>query len=121
MSNFQFHPKCQALNLSQLAFADDLFIICGATQDNFAVVRDIFDDFFHFSGMRPNLQKSSIFFSGVSDEVSLVLRDILPIPVGSFPVKHLGVPLLLPGSKLLIAWCFRRNFLVGFRVGLIRF
>lgn len=92
VGNFQFHPKCQALNLSQLTFADDLFIICGGTQEIFAMIRGIFDDFYHFSGLRPNLQKSSIFFFGVSDETSLALQNIFPIPVGSLPVKYLGVP-----------------------------
>lgn len=63
MNGFSFHPKCQSINLSQLAFADDLlFIICGADQPTFLAIIQMFDEFYHFSGLRRNLHKSSIFF-----------------------------------------------------------
>lgn len=36
---FTFHQKCQALNLEQLAFVDDLFILCGADRGSFQIVQ----------------------------------------------------------------------------------
>ncbi|KAI8525621.1 hypothetical protein RHMOL_Rhmol13G0244400 [Rhododendron molle] len=54
----------------------------------------MFDDFYHFSGLRPNLQESSIFFRGISEEVAMSLKDVLPIPMSSLPVEYLGIPLI---------------------------
>ena len=42
----------------------------------------------------PNLKRSVVFFSSVIGSVINGLRTILPIPVGSLPVKYLGVPLI---------------------------
>lgn len=36
---FTFHRKCQPLNLVQLAFVDDLFILCGADRGSFQIVQ----------------------------------------------------------------------------------
>lgn len=54
----------------------------------------MFDDFYHFSGLQPNLTKSFIFFAGVKDELIQSLNVILPTLVGELPVEYLGVPLI---------------------------
>lgn len=58
-SSFKFHPKCSQLNLVQLPFADDLLIICSADDPSFVVIRDMFEDFYHFSGLCSNRRFSS--------------------------------------------------------------
>ncbi|XP_058181312.1 uncharacterized protein LOC131299748 [Rhododendron vialii] len=52
------------------------------------------NDFYHFSGLQPNMQKSAIFFVGVEPAYKEALRLVLPIREGSLPVKYLGVPLI---------------------------
>lgn len=51
-------------------------------------------DFHSFSGLKPNLQKSVVYYSGVSQEMKEELLHILPIGEGMFPVRYLGVPLI---------------------------
>lgn len=40
------------------------------------------------------MQKSALFLSGVNAELQAVLSEVLPISIGSLPVKYLGVPLI---------------------------
>ncbi|GAA0163805.1 hypothetical protein LIER_19583 [Lithospermum erythrorhizon] len=64
---YDFHPSCDKLKLTH-EFGDK-------------------------AGLYPNLDKSLCFFSGVSNETEIRLGRILSIPVGTFPVKYLGVSL----------------------------
>ncbi|GFZ19335.1 hypothetical protein Acr_28g0000400 [Actinidia rufa] len=81
-----YHPECRALGLSHLAFADDLFVLCGADSQSLFVIKEALDDFFYFSGLKPNLRKSAIFFSGVNSAVQEELNAILPMPEGHLPI-----------------------------------
>ncbi|GFZ00678.1 hypothetical protein Acr_14g0003130 [Actinidia rufa] len=64
--------------------------LCGADPHSIAPVKEALDDFFSMSGLKTNLHKSAIFVSGVVND----LREILPITIGTLPVKYLGVPLI---------------------------
>lgn len=70
---FTFHPKSRALNISHLIFADDLFVLCGADTNSFQLIKDVLYDFHNFAGLTPNLQKSSIVFAGVNQQVKNAL------------------------------------------------
>lgn len=48
--SFSFHPKCKALNLCHLAFAD-LFILSGVDQGSFGLIREMLHDFHSYSGL----------------------------------------------------------------------
>lgn len=91
---FAFHPRCRSFVITPLIFADDLFVLYGAEQNTFQLIADALDDFYHFSGLQPNMGKSSIFFAGVDEATKVVLRAILPIAEESLPVEYLGVPLI---------------------------
>lgn len=43
-----------------------MFILCGADIQSFGAIKDVLQDFHHFSGLEPNLRKSAYFFAGVS-------------------------------------------------------
>ncbi|XP_058211548.1 uncharacterized protein LOC131323720 [Rhododendron vialii] len=89
---FNYHPKCSALSISYFAFAYDLFLMAGTDCHSIAILKKALDDFYHSSGLKPNLLKSQIFFSGVNLTVKTDILSILPIPEGSLLVKYLGVP-----------------------------
>lgn len=93
-SRFIYHFRCSTLQLSYVIFADDLFILCGADQSFFQLVSSVLTDFHSFSGLRPNLQKSIIFFSGVAVEEKVGLFATLAISEGVLPVRYLSVPLI---------------------------
>lgn len=87
-SSFTFNSKCQMLQISHLAFVDDLFILCGAGADenSFQLIQNTLQEFFYISRLKPNLQKSTILFVGVSKAMKDSLKSILPIPEGHFPI-----------------------------------
>lgn len=58
---------------------------------SFLTVKQLFDEFFHFSGLKPDLNKSLYFFAGVSDEALQNLRGYPPNSCG--------------GSAYKISWC----------------
>lgn len=65
----------------------------------------MFDDFYCFSGLQPNLNKRFTLFAGVNDELIQSLRVIHPITVGEVPVEYLGVPLI--SSRLRASDCVK--------------
>ncbi|GFY93275.1 hypothetical protein Acr_08g0016710 [Actinidia rufa] len=69
-------------------------VMCSADTRSITIIKEALDIFYHLSGLKPNMQKSAIFVSGVSREVIEEIAAILPIPNGSLHVKYLGVPLI---------------------------
>lgn len=100
---FTFHPRCKSLNITDLVFADDLFVLTEANEGSFHIKAEVLKDFHLFSGLQPNLQKTSIFYTGVSEDLKTCLGNILPILEGFHPVKYLGV--LLISTMLKAADC----------------
>ncbi|XP_058202871.1 uncharacterized protein LOC131317329 [Rhododendron vialii] len=101
--SFTLHPKCAAINLSHLIFADDMFILCRANDHTFQSIHRHLQEFFSLSGLQPNLNKSACFFAGIEDNQKSALKAVLNIPEASFPVTYLGVPLI--STKLRYADC----------------
>ncbi|GKB68906.1 N-acetyltransferase 9-like protein [Tanacetum coccineum] len=52
------------------------------------------DEFSSVSGLLPNMQKSTIFFGGLSSIEQQSILNIIFFSVGKLPVRYLGVPLL---------------------------
>ncbi|XP_027180783.1 uncharacterized protein LOC113779411 [Coffea eugenioides] len=88
---FDFHPYCSNLELSYIAFVDDLFLISAVIEHSFCLVRDTIAEFGSLSGLKPNLHKSSVYVAGESDEVRQQLCNTLEMPKGELLVKYLGL------------------------------
>lgn len=84
---FSYHPKCRELQIFHLAFADDLFIICEPNVPSFTIINDLLNEFHSFSGLKPNMAKSLIFYAGVDIQLKEELGLILPIPEANLPVR----------------------------------
>lgn len=93
-SPFSFHPKCEGLSITSLAFADDLFIFSKADINSVTTIKHTLDLFQSTSGLKPNLQKSMIFTSGLNSQAQVAIAHILGMQVGTLPIKYLGVPLI---------------------------
>ena len=91
---FDFHPKCQEIQLSHLVFADDLFLISAATTKSFEVIKKTMLEFGSMFGLSPNLQKCQIFIAGLDAQEADSSRDIMQMPRRMLPVKYLGLPLI---------------------------
>ena len=91
--NFRFHPMCKSLKIINLCFADDLVIFCKANRNSVQIIQQVFEDFCHSYGMKANLNKSQVFFSGISAQDKCQLQQLLQLEEGTFPLKYLGVPM----------------------------
>ncbi|KAH7866733.1 hypothetical protein Vadar_024219 [Vaccinium darrowii] len=84
---FVVHPKCRHLQITHLIFADDLFVLCGVDEGSFHLIADALSDFYLFSGLKPNMQKSSIFFAGVTAATKELLGNQEKKLGGTPPVR----------------------------------
>ncbi|GJR96166.1 RNA-directed DNA polymerase, eukaryota, reverse transcriptase zinc-binding domain protein [Tanacetum coccineum] len=58
------------------------------------VIKKSLDEFSGLSGLLPNMQKSIVFFGGLSNAEQQNILNNIPFPVGKLPVRYLGVPLI---------------------------
>lgn len=76
---FTFHPRCEAIQLSHVIFAHDMFILCAASPLSFQAVAQTLHDFHLGFVLQPNLIKITVLFAGASDADKRVMK-ILAIP-----------------------------------------
>lgn len=88
-----FHPRCKKLNITHMMFADDLLMFSRADSNSVKIIFDAFSKFLEASGLAANLDKSSVYMAGVTNDEEQIIRVGLGMVKGSFPFKYLGVPL----------------------------
>ncbi|XP_074282999.1 uncharacterized protein LOC141607544 [Silene latifolia] len=64
-----FNPKCCQFNLTHLIFADDLMVFVRGDVPSVKAVKKALTDFALLSGLHANMDKTSIFFGGVSQDI----------------------------------------------------
>ncbi|KAL9394293.1 hypothetical protein Peur_013578 [Populus x canadensis] len=92
-TDFNFHPKCSALGVSHLAFADDVLLLCRCDIQSVSILNQQLLAFGWMSGLDINAAKSFIYFGGVGESVKLAILRLTGFLEGSFPFRYLGVPL----------------------------
>ncbi|KAK4384052.1 Retrovirus-related Pol polyprotein from type-2 retrotransposable element R2DM [Sesamum angolense] len=100
---FQYHWRCQELNLFQLSFADDLLLLCKADVRSVNLFRQGLDRFATLSGLKTNPQKSQLIISKAVSGIRDALLATLGFQEGQLPVRYLGLPLIL--ARLSITDC----------------
>lgn len=96
-------PNCQDSCLTHLCFADDILIFTDGSSNSVQGVLQVLDEFKAFSGLAISVEKSCFFPSGLSEEETTSIVSITGIPVGSLPIRYLGLP--LNSRKLSTANC----------------
>ncbi|GJX42567.1 protein LAZ1 [Tanacetum coccineum] len=91
------------LNLINLCFADDLFLLAHGDVDSARVIMDTLVEFKEALRLTPSLPKSTAYFCNVLNYTKLDILNILPFEEDKLPVKYLGVPLVL--SRFLYRDC----------------
>ncbi|XP_074300688.1 uncharacterized protein LOC141631986 [Silene latifolia] len=91
--NVSYHPKCSKLNLNHLIFADDLMIFVRGDVPSIVAVKDSLVKFASLSGLHANVDKTNIYFGGVSPELVSEIIHATGFSKGQFPFKYLGIPL----------------------------
>ncbi|XP_042515364.1 actin-related protein 4 [Macadamia integrifolia] len=87
-------PKCKAMKLTHLAFADDLMIFSKADPTSMQNIMLCLSQFADMSGLRINPAKSLIFLAGISDFAKASILDHMGFCLGHLPVKYMGLPLI---------------------------
>lgn len=86
-----YHPKCQTLGLTHLSFADDILVF---TDGKVRSVDGIISQFAKISGLKISMEKSTIYYAGIDNNVRLEMEAKFPFDTGQLPVRYLGLPLL---------------------------
>lgn len=100
---FGYHPNCQESNLTHLCFADDILIFTDGSSQSVHGFLQVLEEFKAFSGLAISVEKSCFFPSGLSDDEKNAIVSTTGIPVGSLPIRYLGLP--LNSKKLSIENC----------------
>lgn len=103
LGSFEYHPGCEALQLTHLCFADDLLIFLKGTVQSLEGVFKILRDFENMSGLAVNIEKTSMFCSGIDESVLLQIQNKFSLKPASLPIRYLGLPLC--SKKLSVGDC----------------
>lgn len=98
---FKYHLNCQSSKLTHLCFADDLLIFIDGSLSSVQAVLQVLREFEERSGLEVSVQKSSFFASGLSTSGTDQIQASTGMPMGSLPVRYLGVPLCTKKLSLL--------------------
>ncbi|KAL0286792.1 UNVERIFIED_CONTAM: hypothetical protein Sradi_7139400 [Sesamum radiatum] len=89
---FSYHWRCEAVQLFQLSFADDLLLFSKAEPNSIQLFKDGLIDFAELSGLQANLQKSHLILSRSAAAFRDSLLAILDFQEGHLPLRYLGLP-----------------------------
>ncbi|XP_060216818.1 uncharacterized protein LOC132644255 [Lycium barbarum] len=101
--DFNFHPRCENLDLIHICFADDLLLCCRADKHSIQMMLHCFEHFSEVSGLKANMEKSCLYIARVTPDFISDLIAEFRFTVGVLPFKYLGVP--LSSRKLTISQC----------------
>ncbi|GFY85594.1 hypothetical protein Acr_04g0003320 [Actinidia rufa] len=99
--DFKFHPRCQDLNITHLAFADDLMLFSRGDVESVQLLMNKMRRFGDYSGLRVSMEKSNLYASGIPRDDLEAIKAISGFSEGRFPFRYLG--LLVASTKLTIA------------------
>lgn len=89
-----YHPKCQNMGITHLSFADDIMVFTDGKIRSIDSITEVFDYFAKISGLKINMEKSTIYLAGISEERRTAMELKYSIQLGTLPVRYLGLPLL---------------------------
>ncbi|XP_060184319.1 uncharacterized protein LOC132614001 [Lycium barbarum] len=91
--DFNYHPRCEKLDIVQLEFADDLLLFCRGDVGSVMKLYNCFLSFSAASGLIANTTKSSPYFGGMDHNTQQEVLEKLQFTQGGLPFRYLGVPL----------------------------
>ncbi|GJW50507.1 RNA-directed DNA polymerase, eukaryota, reverse transcriptase zinc-binding domain protein, partial [Tanacetum coccineum] len=100
---FKYHWGCKELKITHILFADDLLLLCHGDMKSASVLRRALDESTLASGLYPSMEKSTVYFGNVSNDIRYEILMVMPFKERTFPVTYLGVPLV--AKKLCIKDC----------------
>lgn len=90
--DFNYHPKCQPLGITHLAYADDILLLSRGYFGSVSILMQCLNDFRDMAGLHTNVLKSNMFAAGVHDSLKTQLLELTGFNMGTFPFQYLGIP-----------------------------
>ncbi|CAH8263184.1 unnamed protein product [Arabidopsis lyrata] len=91
--SFTYHPGCETLKLTHLCFADDLLIFLEGSEHSMRGVMSVLAKFEELSGLGMNIEKTSMFCSGLSEDNLTQIKNTFNLNPSVLPIRYLGLPL----------------------------
>lgn len=85
-SDFNFHPKCEKIRLTHLAFADDIMLFSRGDTISINLIFNTLMQFGACSSLQLNLAKSDLFAAGIDEDVVLSMKNQTSLSLGQFLV-----------------------------------
>ncbi|VFQ77236.1 unnamed protein product [Cuscuta campestris] len=86
---FKFHPRCKALKLINIVFADDLIVACKAEVESIECFLSSLRHFKNTMGLVLNYDKSQVFLGGDSNDIHKEILKRTRMSKGAFPFRYL--------------------------------
>ena len=90
--DFNFHPKCTKMNITHLAFADDLILFARGDPTSVGLSIECMKNFGDCYGLCINVFKSNVFMAKICSEEVDEIKAITGFNMGEFPFRYLGIP-----------------------------
>ena len=90
---FRHHPLRKDMKLTNLCFADDLLIFSKGHLHTIQLIMEVIQQFSNTTGLSGNTQKSHVYMAGINAATQQQILHLIGLPLGTFPVKYLGIPL----------------------------
>lgn len=101
--NFNFHSKCEKLNIVNLSFADDSLLFAIKDIRYVKLVMQAFNSFSKSTSLTMNPSKCKTYFGNVEDNVKLEILNITGFVEGHLPFRYLGIP--ITSKKIFVSYC----------------
>jgi hypothetical protein len=96
--DFNYHPKCDKLKITNLCFADDLLMFSRGDKVSVEMMMRAYGKFSKATGLVVNPQKCRIYCAGMDELTKQNVPEASGFQEGQLPFKYLGVP--VTGKKL---------------------
>ncbi|CAK8577522.1 unnamed protein product [Lathyrus sativus] len=91
--DFNFHAKCEKLQIINVSFADDLLIFAREDTKSVELLVNKMVEFSHATGLYVSLDKYKAYFRGVGSCVKFGIMQITSFSEGELPFCYLSIPL----------------------------
>ncbi|XP_058771367.1 uncharacterized protein LOC131644788 [Vicia villosa] len=92
-TEFKYHYRCRELQLTNMAFVDDVLLFSRADLNSVRLMLKVLQDFSQSTGLVVNPRKCRVFFGGVDSDTRLKIREMTTFQEGVLPFKYLGIPM----------------------------
>lgn len=99
--DFNFHPKCEAVKLTHLAFVNDLMLFNRADEGSIKILMDSMKDFETPQAYKLTSWSSITILEGINDYQKEGIHDLPHLCRGDYPFRCLRVPILVESMKFI--------------------